>query len=496
MATELLVISSASSDEDDSPLPQILPLRERLRERLQAELLARDCVTSKHGASSQESSLSSIPGPVSHGASTRDAQKDVPLTLASESSNVCIYPRQNDAEKAPPGPQARGPKSKAVETHVARVEDSLGSGPGRGRSKVSTSTRRCQDAELLERRAKAAEFKAMKPQECMSYITVHLDTRLLEGAGGAMVLSVLQTMSSKYSIELQAISRSVRWSRCLPRPTSGDASLGKSEEEAQLLVLIPTLDFIRMVRAYKEGVNGLTGGNTTLRSFLDSIRAAEPNRVIMLAVVDLEKHFTSQRVAARRQLRKAVGGADGHVKRQRRKACLQADEPVASRVDVEEALTDLQLYAAVNVELVASWKGFADYIAMVTKAIAETPFKRSQEQAAFSFCLEADFAGGVRVESSGKGYLQLWKRQIHQLNRVGPEAASAIVEAYPSPRLLCKAYKSCAREHERVHLLANLMVRRGEGVTSTSRRVGSELSRRLHLLLTARDPDLVLDSFS
>uniref|UniRef100_A0A8C4N6R9 ERCC4 domain-containing protein n=1 Tax=Eptatretus burgeri TaxID=7764 RepID=A0A8C4N6R9_EPTBU len=122
--------------------------------------------------------------------------------------------------------------------------------------------------------------------------------------------------------------------------------------------------------------------------------------------------------------------------------------------------------------------------------------RRSKEQPAFSFCLEADFAGGVKVESSGKGYLQLWKRQIHQLNRVGPEAASAIVEAYPSPQLLCKAYKSCASEHERADLLTSLMIRRGEGVTATSRRVGSELSRRLHLLLTARDPDLVLDSFS
>lgn len=72
--------------------------------------------------------------------------------------------------------------------------------------------------------------------------------------------------------------------------------------------------------------------------------------------------------------------------------------------------------------------------------------------------------------------------------------ASAIVDAYPSPQLLIQAYKQCFSEEERQNLLADLQVRRGEGVTATLRRVGPELSRRIYLQMTALQPDLCLDS--
>lgn len=57
-----------------------------------------------------------------------------------------------------------------------------------------------------------------------------------------------------------------------------------------------------------------------------------------------------------------------------------------------------------------------------------------------------------------------------------------------------QAYQRCLSEQERQNLLANIQVRRGEGVTSTSRRVGPELSRRIYLQMTTLQPDLILDS--
>lgn len=65
-------------------------------------------------------------------------------------------------------------------------------------------------------------------------------------------------------------------------------------------------------------------------------------------------------------------------------------------------------------------------------------FRQEREKTGFSFYLESEWAGGQRVDKAGKGLLQVWKRQIQQLNRVSVDMASAILAAYPSPQLLKK----------------------------------------------------------
>lgn len=167
---------------------------------------------------------------------------------------------------------------------------------------------------------------------------------------------------------------------------------------------------------------------------------------------------------------------------------------MVSRVDVEEALVDLQLYTEAQARIVQSWKELADFACAFTKAVAEAPFKKLRDQTSFSFCLESDWAGGAKVDRAGRGLALVWRRQIQQLNRVSLDMASAIVDTYPSPQRLVQAYRRCFSEQERQNLLADIQVRRGEGVTSTSRRVGPELSRRIYLQMTTLQPALSLDS--
>lgn len=54
--------------------------------------------------------------------------------------------------------------------------------------------------------------------------------------------------------------------------------------------------------------------------------------------------------------------------------------------------------------------------------------------------MEKDWAGGMKVDPAGRGLAVIWRRQIQQLNRVSLEMASAIVDAYPSPRFLVQVY--------------------------------------------------------
>ncbi|KAM4524550.1 crossover junction endonuclease EME1 isoform 2-T3 [Odontesthes bonariensis] len=159
-----------------------------------------------------------------------------------------------------------------------------------------------------------------------------------------------------------------------------------------------------------------------------------------------------------------------------------------------QAVVHLQLYTGVSVHFLSTWKEFSDHITMTTKAVAEAPFKQEKEKTGFTFYLESEWAGGQRVDKAGKGLLQVWKRQIQQFNRVSPDMAAAILAAYPSPQLLKKAYSQCRSDGAKVSLLSDLLIRRGEGVTSTTRRVGPEFSKRLHLMMHSCDPELTLDS--
>ncbi|NXI34145.1 EME1 endonuclease, partial [Galbula dea] len=156
-------------------------------------------------------------------------------------------------------------------------------------------------------------------------------------------------------------------------------------------------------------------------------------------------------------------------------------------------LVDLQLSKQVQVSFFESWQELGEFATMFTKAVAEAPYKREQANTGFPFYLGKGWCGGVKVDHSGKGLLEVWKRQIQQFNRVSLEMAEAIVSAYPSPQLLTQAYSRCSSEQERENMLANIPVLRGDGVTATSRRVGPELSRRIYLQMTSHDPDLYLD---
>ncbi|KAK2097301.1 hypothetical protein P7K49_022752 [Saguinus oedipus] len=186
--------------------------------------------------------------------------------------------------------------------------------------------------------------------------------------------------------------------------------------------------------------------------------------------------------------------------------------------EVEEALVLLQLWANLDVLLVASWEELSQHVCAITKALAQCPLKQYQESQAFSFCTAGRWAAGEPVARDGTGLQGAWWRQIRQFSRVSPAVADAVVTAFPSPRLLqqvgpsllaalqveapspgksshafvCpQALVACRTERERLGLLADLPVRASED--GRPRRVGPDLSRRICLFLTTANPDLLLD---
>ncbi|XP_053423807.1 crossover junction endonuclease EME1 [Nycticebus coucang] len=363
---------------------------------------------------------------------------------------------------------------------------------GRGSQRCWQQEQASQKQSTLRRERKKASLvnrlKSQRPEECLKYITVVLDPVLLQMEGGGQLLGALQSMGCCCVIEAQVVPCSITWRRRTGPPEDGEDPV----EEQMVLVLLPAEVFVSMIYNLKQGnLSNTEKGKETLLGFVTDVTAKTAGKALSLVIVDLEKCFSPQNPPKRKK--QGVANKQAKEKQQLRQPKANMGSMV-SRVDMEEALVDLQLHTEAQVKIVHSWKELADFACSFTKAVAEAPFKKLRDETSFSFCVESDWAGGVKVDRSGRGLALVWRRQIQQLNRVSLEMASAIVDIYPSPQLLVQAYQQCLSEQECQNLLANIKVRRGEGVTSTSRRVGPELSRRIYLQMTSIQPDLCLDS--
>ncbi|KAM9336320.1 crossover junction endonuclease EME1 [Symphorus nematophorus] len=417
---------------------------------------------------------------------------------SEEAAEAAVLPKRRPLSGA--GSTGASPaKSKAAKRTVEEIqasrEEALRRRQARERQhRGREALRQEQERQKAERKALAEAAKALRPEECIKHMVVAVDPALLQLEGGGTLLAAVQALGCSCAIEKQPIPRSVSWMRRTPCAQPDDAA---SVPEAHVVMQMTVEDIITLIHSYIQAERtGCSASGPTLTSWVQQQQRRNPGRTLSLVVIDLEKYFRSQKSQSQKRFRDAVAGEEqgGGKSRKRKKNSGAETLPEVSRVEVEEAVVHLQLHTGVSVRFLSTWKDFSDHITMTTKAVAEAPFKREREKTGFSFYLESEWAGGQRVDRAGKGLLQVWKRQIQQLNRVSPDMASAILAAYPSPQLLSKAYKLCKTEREKISLLSDLLIRRGEGVTSTTRRVGPELSKRLFLMMNSRDPEHTLDS--
>lgn len=63
-------------------------------------------------------------------------------------------------------------------------------------------------------------------------------------------------------------------------------------------------------------------------------------------------------------------------------------------------------------------------------------FRKERDKSTFSFHVNNEWAGGVKVSKDGVGMIKVWKQQLQQFRNVSPEIAAAIIAEYPSPQLL------------------------------------------------------------
>ncbi|XP_036936766.1 probable crossover junction endonuclease EME2 [Acanthopagrus latus] len=322
-----------------------------------------------------------------------------------------------------------------------------------------------------QRRREAAEnLKSLRPENCLKSLTVCIDPALLQQDGSDILLDTLAALDWRLSIQSQQLPRSITWTRDLPQ--HGDDGKSSVEEEQVVLVLDLTdlMDLVVSVKKMLHSEEEERGVGSFLSPLLECLNR-DAKKVVTLLVTDSQPDYRTDARGVH-LLDETLGSKLG-----------------MEHLDIKEVLVHLQLCKNISLVLLNGWQEVTDHVCAVTKALSKRPFKLLTERAELPFCVDGSWASGARVERDGSGLIQVWSRQIQQLNRVSPAVASAVTAAYPSPQLLLQAYQSLGSEEERKVLLSSLVVKSG----GKERRIGPEISARVYRCLTAQNGQLVLD---
>ncbi|XP_076337120.1 methyl methanesulfonate sensitivity 4 isoform X2 [Tachypleus tridentatus] len=355
--------------------------------------------------------------------------------------------------------------------------------------------RKCEkEKEKLCKEVEREIKKSSKPGESIKFLRAVVDKKLLEMPGAGNFLNSLQTADVRYSLEDQPVTSSITWFRDLTEhAVIGNEVLKTTHGELQdQVLLVPKLmSFAKMIQVSKQNRYGASScGEPSLVNYIQQVQRILPNTIITMVIIGLETYFRDMKKQQVKCYQASVLEDIESLGSGQQKTGVGVS---ITRLEVEQALVDLQLCFQVSFHLVETMTEIGGIVARMTKAIAEAPHKKQRnQQSGFTWFAQADSVGTVKVEKNGAGLLKVWQQQIQQLINVSSEVSQAIVAHFQSPSLLLQAYKKCSSEKQAQNLLQDILVRRGVGALARTRRVGPELSRKIYLLLTTTNPDTIL----
>ncbi|XP_054454817.1 probable crossover junction endonuclease EME2 isoform X1 [Anoplopoma fimbria] len=287
--------------------------------------------------------------------------------------------------------------------------------------------------EQQSRKEAAENLKRLRPESCLKSLTVCLDPALLQQDGSDILLDTLATFEWRFTIESQQLPHSITWIRDLPQGEDG------SVEEEQVAVVLGLSDFVDMVISVKKMLDS-DGEETGMGSLLSPILEClnrDAKKVVTLLVTDSQPDYSRNDACGVHLLDEMLQSKSG-----------------MENLDVEEVLVYLQLCKNITLVFLEGWQEVTNHVCAVTKALSKRPFKLLTERAELPFCVDGSWASGVRVERDGSGLIEVWSRQIQQLNRVSPAVASTVTAAYPSPQLLLQVHHLTVLQYGLVELSA------------------------------------------
>ncbi|XP_035904148.1 crossover junction endonuclease EME1 [Anopheles stephensi] len=291
------------------------------------------------------------------------------------------------------------------------------------------------------------EQRNLKPGHCNKFLHVVIDPGFLREPHGAQVLSKLTELGCKYELTPQPVPCTLTFYRTMvAKLTSDGAMSGTKSDEPFAVCLLDGGAFVASVR------------NQQLLATVRSVKEQLPNRRLSLIVFGLVSYC--------RVHRGCVG-----------------------RRETEQALTEVQLCEDTSHQLLETAEQVASFVAQLARSIAERPYKQQQleKYSCEQVYLGNEKKGCVRVEGTA-GLQQLYQAQLIKIPSVTLEIAEAIMSVYPTMNSLLQAYRAAGVEAA-ANLLSNISIRRAGGpITASNRRIGPELSRKIHSMYASISP--------
>jgi len=318
-------------------------------------------------------------------------------------------------------------------------------------------------------------------EEVNRYLVVQLDPKVVNSAPGPAILTHLRQPPNgksenvfQYEVKDQSVPGVVSWKRRVLFQGSTGQVEEYWQEEARCLLLISA----------EEAASKVVSGY--LEEWAVECKAKLEGRHLTLVIWDYQQYFRAEENARERVKKAQVRGAAPAAK----DMALMSGR--ASRYNMEEALVKLSIsrvadYFTCSPEPGGGWLHCAGIVFHQTRAVAEAPLKMKKGlsgSGGFDFWAQANCKDSV----TPKNLPEYWKEVLKQVSSgAGLEKSTAVAAAYPSPSNLVRAFEAGGPD-----LLKDMEVRRTDNVLGGSRKVGPDISRKLHTLLTCRDPDTVL----
>ncbi|XP_046813798.1 crossover junction endonuclease EME1 [Vespa crabro] len=352
--------------------------------------------------------------------------------------------------------------------------------------KLKEERRKRQENLIKEKALKAItnkKLKNIKPGECIKFMKVILDKRIEEYNFYPEILVTLNDTNVSYNFISHLIPKSITWERSIEKDSVNE------NNKIHTKTIKQTEKHIIVIWNWNEVVEKLT--DDSFCTSISYIRTLLPDYNMTLVIFGIQGYFLYYKKKNKLKNNKGSGS----------KSCNKIEDfkvyresPEISKQQLEMCLAEIQIINKCNNRLIENASDLALMIYQYTKAIAEIPYKLEKKQhfdKEYNWYIAGDNRDTVRVDKDGNGLKRLWQQQLCQFNLSSLEIAEAICSVYKSPAQLVEAYMNCTST-DGSKLLKDLPIRRAVRPLSTTRRVGPELSKKVHIMFTSENGDILL----
>lgn len=306
--------------------------------------------------------------------------------------------------------------------------------------------------EIQKRKFQLEQEKMTRPGECNKYLTVIINNEITGQIAGSKIVEKLRDVDMKSEVTSKSTSKTITWKRSVNKRLMKDD--GEVVDFGEVVSELPYLIIVLIAQDFVEAAKE--------NQLLSIVQSAQENlsvqpistTVIVYGLKEFCRH------------RKTIGIRETEVQ-----------------------FAQLQLLANCSHRLHETPDDIALTVAQMSKSIAEEPFKSKQNQKLDQEALYLTNESKTNVNPDDpNSFARLWHTQLITLPKVTYEVAQSITRVYPLPKLLIEAYKASSNPAK---LLSDIPIVRTAPLAKI-RKIGPELSRKIHTLLTSRNPEDIL----